>query len=163
MMKSIVSDSEKKRKNKFSPPEDALLKTLINDLHCSDWKAITSHFPGREPRQCRERWNNYVNPILSREQWSLDEDGLLENKYTELGPKWQAIASFFPGRGKNYIKNRWMRKQKHLAKAAQKMDAALQGNTSTEAKLPAEAETFDLENDWLLDKNLPGDDWFDLP
>jgi hypothetical protein len=106
-------------KNKFTPEEDMRLKEIIRNGACEDWAAVASHFPDRNPRQCRERWNNYVNPAVMKLPWTPMEDFLLEQKYAELGPKWQIIAKFFPTRSKNYVKNRWLTIQRRLRKGAE--------------------------------------------
>jgi hypothetical protein len=106
-------------KNKFTPEEDAHLKDIIQNCGCRDWNEVASYFPGRNPRQCRERWNNYVNPRVMKVPWTPMEDCLLKQKYAELGPKWHIIAKFFPNRSKNYVKNRWLTMQRHQRKHSQ--------------------------------------------
>jgi hypothetical protein len=103
-------------KNKFTPEEDIYLKEVIEHCGCKDWTEVAAYFPGRNPRQCRERWNNYVKPTIMKLPWSPFEDRLLEQKYADLGPKWHLIAKFFPNRSRNYVKNRWLTKQRHLHK-----------------------------------------------
>jgi hypothetical protein len=103
-------------KNKFSPDEDAYLKRVVEDFGCQDWSEVASYFPGRNPRQCRERWNNYVNPRFMKLPWTPMDDALLDQKYAEFGPKWHVLVQFFPNRSKNYVKNRWLTKQRHIRK-----------------------------------------------
>ncbi|KAH0788933.1 Myb-like DNA-binding domain containing protein [Histomonas meleagridis] len=67
----------------------------------------------RNPRQCRERWNNYVNPDLRKDPWTPEEDKILEEKYAEIGPKWNKLARFLSNRSDNSIRNRWMMISRH--------------------------------------------------
>ena len=82
-------------KIKFTPNEDILLLNAVQSLGIGDWHVIASRVPGRNARQCRERWNNYVNPSLIRSPWTTEEDKFLLEKYQELGPHWRTIASYF--------------------------------------------------------------------
>jgi hypothetical protein len=72
--------------------------------------------PGRSARQCRERWCNYINPDIQKTPWSAEDDLLLKEKVSELGTRWHAILSFFPGRSKNQVRNRWFTIERRLAK-----------------------------------------------
>jgi hypothetical protein len=97
---------------KFTQTEDMQLTQIVAYYGCDDWTLVASRMPGRNARQCRERWLNYINPQLSRTPLTRDEENLLEAKYLELGPRWQMIASFFPGRAKNFLKNQWRLRHK---------------------------------------------------
>lgn len=72
-----------------------------------NWFLISYKMGTRNPRQCRERWENYINPTLSTEPWSQDEDNLLREKYAEFGTKWGKIAKFFKNRSAIAARNRW--------------------------------------------------------
>ena len=101
-------------KIKFTQEEDQILRDAVEKLGTSDWRAVAFHLPNRNPRQCRERWNNYVNPQVSvARPWTPEEDQLLEEKYAELGGKWQTLASFFANRSTNNVKNRFVMLQRH--------------------------------------------------
>jgi hypothetical protein len=39
-----------------------------------NWSFIAKHLPGRIGKQCRERWHNHLNPGISKEKWSEQED-----------------------------------------------------------------------------------------
>jgi hypothetical protein len=93
-------------KAKFGPAEDSLLTAAVRALGTSNWSDIAMAVPGRSGRQCRERWNNYVNPNLNKGQWTSSEDTLLLEKFGELGSKWRVIAGFFHRRAKNDVRNR---------------------------------------------------------
>jgi hypothetical protein len=99
-------------KCKFTPAEDVQLTEVIQRSGCKNWAAVARQIPGRNARQCRERWMNYINPNLERTPLTPEEECLLEQKFAEHGTRWQFIASFFPDRGKNFIKNHWLSKHK---------------------------------------------------
>jgi hypothetical protein len=93
-------------KKKFELREDNLLTTAVRVHGTSNWSLVALAVPGRSARQCRERWNNYVNPNLHNEAWTDQEDSLLLEKFRELGPKWHRIAKYFEGRARNKVRNR---------------------------------------------------------
>ena len=111
---------EKKKapvKVKFTPEEDAQLLRLVQQFGAKDWIRISSLIGTRNPRQCRERYKNYVNPELRVGDWTKEEDRLIEEKFHEMGAKWNRISKFFVNRSDNAIRNRWMMIARHKAKA----------------------------------------------
>jgi hypothetical protein len=90
---------------------------LVGSLGQADWEAIAEGMPGKNARQCRERWVNYLAPSLNTAAWTLEEDLLLIRKFAELGNRWVQIAAFFLNRTDSMVKNRFnklqRRDQKH--------------------------------------------------
>lgn len=68
--------------------------------------------PGRTSKQCRERWNNYLDPTLLHTPFSAEEDQILLKLQAENGNKWAHIARSLPGRTENAVKLRF----NHLTK-----------------------------------------------
>jgi hypothetical protein len=104
---------------KFTAEEDETLRALVEEFGPVDWMRIAQRMNGRNPRQCKERWLNYLAPTLRSAIWTRDEDRLLLQKVRELGAKWVQIAKFFPNRTDSMVKNRFnrlkRREQKHMA------------------------------------------------
>ena len=136
-------------KIKFTPAEDQLLIDAVNQFGCDDWHLICSKVPGRNPRQCRERWNNYVNPRIISSPWTSEEDEKLLKKYEEFGSKWHTIASFFPTRSTNNIKNRFVSLQRKNKKKNKKMLAT--AKKITNAKKPKVQEKLKENNNQKKD------------
>ncbi|OHS98154.1 Myb-like DNA-binding domain containing protein [Tritrichomonas foetus] len=101
-------------KIKFTKDEDERLRSIVTQLGEQDWDTIADHMPGRNQRQCRERWLNYLSPNVNREPWSAEEDALLIEKHNELGSRWVRIAKYFVGRSDTSVKNRWMVLQRKI-------------------------------------------------
>ena len=91
----------------FSEREDEQLKKLVSEYGDQDWKIIADCLGSRTPRQCRERYKNYLMPGIVNGEWTEVEDKLLQDKYNEIGPHWTMICKFFPTRSEINIKNRW--------------------------------------------------------
>ena len=95
------------RKQKFSAEEDEKLRSLVAQ-YGFDWKMISAVMKNRSPRQCRDRWKNYVNPDVNSAPWTTEEDALLVEKFKEYGRQWAIIARYFKQRTDVHIKNRWV-------------------------------------------------------
>ena len=101
--------------SKFSEEEDEHLKEVVSRLGEYDWNLISKEMPGRNARQCKERWSYYLSPSLNTSPWTQEEDNLLLSKQRELGSKWVKISKFFHHRTDAMVKNRFqvlMRKMK---------------------------------------------------
>lgn len=91
----------------FTPDEDEKLKHLANKYGTRSWSLISTYLEGRTPKQCRDRYSNYLFPGFFKGEWTNEEDCLLFKLYNEFGPKWSKIKKSFPDRSSNSIKNRW--------------------------------------------------------
>jgi hypothetical protein len=102
---------------KFSPEEDAQLADLVRTYGDEDWVTISCLLPGRNARQCRERWHHYVCPTVSLAPFTPEEDARLLQKFAELGPKWKSIAVYFDSRTDITLKNRLLLLSRHRRRA----------------------------------------------
>ena len=60
----------------------------------------------RSGKQCKERWNNYLNPEINRGFWTNEEDSRILELYNEYGKKWSTIAKMMKDRTESAVKNR---------------------------------------------------------
>jgi hypothetical protein len=96
------------RKIKFTHDEDVLLTDLVARYGDGDWAAVAEQMPGRNVRQCRERWFNYLSPSVTNGPWSSEDDARLLEKTREFGSRWKSLTQFFPGRTDINIKNHYI-------------------------------------------------------
>lgn len=102
-------------KDPWTPEEDKLIATIIESMKDgTDWKTIAKELNARNPtkvyrsaKQCRERWNNHIDPCINRGPWIKDHDLKLVTCYLEIGKKWSQIAKGLSNRTENAVKNRW--------------------------------------------------------
>jgi hypothetical protein len=95
------------KKAKWTPDEDNLLSASIQEHGISNWSRIAQNLPGRNGKQCRERWMNQLCPNLNRDNWTHQEDLILLQQQQVYGNLWSHVAQFLPGRSANAVKNRW--------------------------------------------------------
>ncbi|CAD8177741.1 unnamed protein product [Paramecium octaurelia] len=101
----IIQEYQKLNKgNKWSQIATSLNKRTDSSVH-------------RNGKQCRERWNNHLNPTINRKPWQLSEDLELMKLAILNGKKWAQISKQLKlQRSENNVKNRFnclMRKEKN--------------------------------------------------
>ncbi|EAX82826.1 Myb-like DNA-binding domain containing protein [Trichomonas vaginalis G3] len=117
----------KAKRTLFTEEEDQkLFKLVKSSSNCLNWKTIAIDMKGKTARQCRERYNNYLDPKLKHSEWSPSEDELIISQYSQLGNSWQKIADLLYGRTASAVRNRLfylLRKSKFNSKSDSSTDS----------------------------------------
>ncbi|KAI9160973.1 hypothetical protein LWI28_013299 [Acer negundo] len=125
------------RKGAWSADEDAKLVQYIKQHgHCT-WRDLPKQAGLlRCGKSCRLRWVNYLCPDIKRGPFTPEEETYIIQLQSLLGNKWAAIASHFPGRTDNEIKNVWntrLKKRKYIAQTKSVMvEESLAGKTDSD-------------------------------
>jgi len=105
------------KKGQWSSQEDKLLEQWVKTNGPKNWEACGRFIQGRKGKQCREHWNNCLNPELKKGNWGPEEDFLIMFFYEKCKGSWKKIIPLFDGRIENSIKNRFYSQlRKHATK-----------------------------------------------
>ncbi|ONK78046.1 uncharacterized protein A4U43_C02F13640 [Asparagus officinalis] len=106
------------KKGPWTPEEDAVLISYIQEHGPRNWRSVPIHTGlMRCSKSCRLRWTNYLRPGIKRGNFTPHEEKMIIHLQTLLGNRWAAIASYLPQRTDNDIKNYW---NTHLKKKIMK-------------------------------------------
>ena len=121
--KSKKSKKISVKKGQWSSQEDKLLEQWVKTNGPKNWEACGRFIQGRKGKQCREHWNNCLNPELKKGNWGPEEDFLIMFFYEKCKGSWKKIIPLFDGRIENSIKNRFYSQlRKHATKNMEAKD-----------------------------------------
>lgn len=95
----------KTNRGQWSQSEDKLLLQIVQEVGQDRWPLIAERIGSRTAKQCRERWNNHVDPTINKAPFTPEESAKIMSMYTQMGSKWSEMAKQLPGRPDNRIKN----------------------------------------------------------
>lgn len=111
----------------WNTERDNALVQLVRQLGTKKWAIIVERmkamFPGfnQNPKQCRERWRNHLDPGINKDPWTPEEELIFIDKHKIYGNKWAEIAKFLEGRNDNSVKNYFYSSiRKHIRKISRK-------------------------------------------
>ncbi|KAL8401511.1 hypothetical protein RB596_008356 [Gaeumannomyces avenae] len=101
--------------------EDEILKASVSKYGLNQWARVSSLLARKTPKQCKARWNEWLDPSIRKIEWSKDEDEKLLHLAKLMPTQWRTIAPIV-GRTANQCLERY---QKLLDEAEQKESGAL--------------------------------------
>lgn len=100
----------------WSADEDVLLKSIVEIQGPRNWTEISYRIPGRNPKQCRERWYYHLDHGVKKGVWTEEEDEIILSKQEQYGNQWSQFARLLHGRTDNDIKNRYHSLRRAMSK-----------------------------------------------
>jgi hypothetical protein len=104
----------RRKRNNWTETEDKELERIVQDLKTKTnkvcWSTVMRMMPGRDSKQCRDRYLNHLDPnaILNKSAWTEEEDRKLLNFIKKHGTRWRLMqATILCNRTELTIKNRW--------------------------------------------------------
>jgi hypothetical protein len=135
---SVISEGTKRKPLSYkraSPAfwtaeEDAKLGALVRRLTNNDlslpikvsWAELAAMMPGRNCKQCRERWFCHLDPALTQEAWTAEEDAVLAAMVAVHGTCWAKISEHMKNRSDAACRQRALRLRKRGALCVQGVD-----------------------------------------
>ncbi|KAI1082695.1 pre-mRNA splicing factor component-domain-containing protein [Whalleya microplaca] len=101
--------------------EDEILKASVSKYGLNQWARVSSLLPRKTPKQCKARWNEWLDPSIKKIEWSKEEDEKLLHLAKLMPTQWRTIAPIV-GRTANQCLERY---QKLLDEAEQRETAGL--------------------------------------
>ncbi len=125
------------KNRKFTKEEDDRLRDLVKLYGEGCWTRVAENMPGRNRKQVRERYVNFVKKERSSNEFSPEEDALILSFVQTKGRKWIVISDMLPGRTPIMIKNRYYAKLRHAAKIQPAAAATVAVKTAKEDEVQA--------------------------
>ncbi|EAX91616.1 Myb-like DNA-binding domain containing protein [Trichomonas vaginalis G3] len=99
----------------FTAEEDAKLAALVANFSQKDinWNEISNQMVNRNPRQCKDRWEGYLDSSINRSEFSCEENYFILKKVEEIGKKWKIISSLMKHRTDVAVKSQYRKLLRH--------------------------------------------------
>lgn len=101
-----ISYYGKKKDKMFSKFDDIRIIELVHK-HGKNWDLITKLLGRFKKETIIRRYNNHLDPNINNDVFSESEDSLIVKLQGIYKYDWEKIATFFPGRNSEKIKNRY--------------------------------------------------------
>ncbi|KAK3374368.1 pre-mRNA splicing factor component-domain-containing protein [Lasiosphaeria ovina] len=115
--------------------EDEILKASVSKYGLNQWARVSSLLARKTPKQCKARWNEWLDPTIKKTEWSKEEDEKLLHLAKLMPTQWRTIAPIV-GRTANQCLERY---QRLLDEAEQREESSLglTGPDGGEAQAPS--------------------------
>ena len=144
-----IENKQLGRKKTYTHDEDVKLIALVSQFGDKNWSKIAELMPGRNRKQIRDHYINFLKKKIDKKVFAPEEDELILATVRKSGHAWKKIADILPGRTPIMIKNRYNSKLKkkkrgQANKAVSNNDHSVTGDiTHTESKIYSEGEDSD--------------------
>ena len=89
----------------WTKEENDIILNHVKKFGPRKWKTVADEIGTKNAQQCRDHYNDVLDPQIKNGIWTKEEEKNLLMKYEQLGPHWARIKAFLPGRTTGMIKN----------------------------------------------------------
>lgn len=97
----------KVRKKPYTAEEDRLILHYVKCFGEKNWRKIAELIPGRNRKQLRDHYVNFLKNKISKREFTEKEDSVISAMVAKHGHAWKKIADKLPGRTPIMVKNRY--------------------------------------------------------
>lgn len=72
--------------------EDEVLKAAVSKYGLNQWARVSSLLARKTPKQCKARWQEWLDPSIRKIEWSKEEDEKLLHLAKLMPTQWRTIA-----------------------------------------------------------------------
>ena len=72
--------------------EDEILKAAIMKYGKTEWARVASLLPKKSAKQCKARWQEWLDPSIKKTEWTRQEDEKLLHLAKLMPTQWRTIA-----------------------------------------------------------------------
>eukprot|EP00559_Dactyliosolen_fragilissimus_P000979 CAMPEP_0184857660 /NCGR_PEP_ID=MMETSP0580-20130426/2808_1 /TAXON_ID=1118495 /ORGANISM="Dactyliosolen fragilissimus" /LENGTH=944 /DNA_ID=CAMNT_0027353379 /DNA_START=74 /DNA_END=2908 /DNA_ORIENTATION=- len=131
--------------------EDEILKAAIMKYGKQQWARVASLLNRKSAKQCKARWNEWLDPSVRKVEWGREEDEKLLHLAKLMPAQWRTIGPLVGGRTAIQCQERY---EKLLDEAAA---AAVASNHNTAGGDPDSVNLEDNHNSSSARRLRPGD------
>ncbi|KAJ0340872.1 hypothetical protein COL922a_003001 [Colletotrichum nupharicola] len=88
--------------------EDEILKASVSKYGLNQWARVSSLLARKTAKQCKARWNEWLDPSIKKIEWSKEEDEKLLHLAKLMPTQWRTIAPIV-GRTANQCLERYQK------------------------------------------------------
>lgn len=148
--------------------EDELLAKIVEENGSRIWKTVSEILRDknciRTPKQCRDRWVNYLKKRTSKRPFTTQESISTIEFYSMFGSQWSKLSDLIPGKTENQIKNfinSIIRRNIRRFNKGKLENERIQSNSIEILKFPEVKNLLlthvRVKKDWYIDKFLSKD------
>lgn len=95
------------REDRWSTAEDDVIRQAVKKYGSNQWDRVATLLPRKSATQCRARWYEVLDPRLSHDQWTKEEDLLLLELANRLPNMWRSIGATLGNRSAGQCHERY--------------------------------------------------------
>lgn len=119
--------------------EDEVLKVAVAKYGLNQWSRVASLLHRKSAKQCKARWNEWLDPSIKKIEWSREEEEKLLHLAKVFPTQWRTISRFI-GRTANQCLERYEFLLDQALKKEQGTSGALESDSALRRLMPGEID-----------------------